>query len=108
MSKSKGERLLEDATIETNYGDPIVTREDLVDLAGGDDLVFWDGCDDALVGVGSRCSQKTVAVYDYERMIQCFMEDMTREDAEEWVAFNILGAWVGEKTPIILFTGREE
>ena len=39
-------------------------------------------------------------VYDYDKCLQ-ILEDqgMDREGAIEYFDFNVLGAWVGEKTP---------
>jgi len=66
--------------------------------------VTWDGCDDAIIGVGSRCGQNTVFVYDYDRLVQVFVRDgMTEEEAVDWVDYNIVGAWVGEGTPITFY-----
>ena len=47
-----------------------------------------------------------MAVYDYEKCIQVLVErdGMTREDAEEFFDFNVVGAYVGENTPIFLYT----
>jgi hypothetical protein len=62
-----------------------------------------DGCDEAIVGVGCRCGQPLVVVYDRDKLIQHFhKEGMTLEEAEEWVSYNIEGAWLGEGTPVIM------
>ena len=63
-----------------------------------------DGLDDAIVGVGSRCGQPDLFVYDVEKVIEILMkrEDMTWVEAWEWFDFNIGGAWMGEGTPIWL------
>ena len=68
------------------------------------DALFADGLDDALVGVARRCGQPTLAVYDYEKCVEVFMsrEGMSYEDAIEWMEFNVVGAWLGEGTPIWL------
>ena len=67
------------------------------------DIVFWDDCDEAVVGIGERCSQPPVAIYDNGKLIDCFVrQGMTHEEAEEWVDFNIRCAWVCKRTPIIL------
>tara|TARA_R100001594_G_scaffold10825_3_gene25169 strand:- start:2255 stop:2524 length:270 start_codon:yes stop_codon:yes gene_type:complete len=39
-------------------------------------------------------------VYSAEKIIDILSEDMTREEAEEFYEFNILGAYMGEMTPI--------
>jgi hypothetical protein len=68
------------------------------------DALFADGLDEALVGVARRCGQPTLAVYDYEKCVEVFMsrEGMSYEDAIEWMGFNVVGAWLGEGTPIWL------
>lgn len=65
--------------------------------------LFADGLDEALVGVARRCGQPTLAVYDYEKVVEVFVgQGMTYEDAVEWVEFNVVGAWLGENTPVWL------
>jgi hypothetical protein len=67
------------------------------------DALFADGLDEALVGVARRCGQPTLAVYDYEKCVECFVgQGMSHEDAIEWMEFNVVGAWLGEGTPIWL------
>ena len=57
----------------------------------------------ALVGIGRRCGQPLLAVYDRARLVESFIGvGMTYEDAEEWVCRNIEGAWVGESTPLVV------
>lgn len=69
--------------------------------------VVWTGCDHAIVGHGSRCGQPDLLVYDYTRLLTVFTrQGMSREDAREWVDVNIVGAWVGEHTPITLYRPR--
>ena len=68
------------------------------------ETLLADGFDAALVGVARRCGQPTLAVYDYELGLQVLMErdGMTREEAIEYMEFNVVGAWVGPGTPIWL------
>lgn len=65
-----------------------------------------DGLDSAFLGVCRRVGQPSIAVYDSDRCIRIFMahDGMSREDAYEFFAFNTAGAWVGEHTPIFLWT----
>lgn len=69
------------------------------------EILLADGFEKALLGVG-RQFNKYAAVYDYEKCIQVLVErdGMTREDAEEFFGFNVVGAYVGENTPIFLDT----
>lgn len=62
------------------------------------EAILWEGLDSCLVGV----SVDGRAVYDIEKMLRHFEdhEDMNEEDAMEHLEYNILGAYVGEYTPI--------
>lgn len=61
-----------------------------------------DGFDDALIGVGRQFS-RYLAVYDYELCAQVLMaQGLTYEEAVEHLEFNVVGAWVGDGTPIFL------
>lgn len=74
-------------------------------VANGDtEMLFIDGADAALVGTGERQGKPALAVYDYHRLILVFeRQGMSFEDAKEWVAYNILDAWKGARTPMVLF-----
>ena len=49
-------------------------------------------------------NEPMLAVYSYEKMVQVLMDndDLSYDDAVEYVDFNVVGAWVGEQTPIIV------
>jgi hypothetical protein len=68
-----------------------------------DDTLYADGFEDALIGIGIQFD-KRLAVYDYEKCVEILIdkEKMNREEAEEWMEFNVVGAYVGEHTPIFL------
>lgn len=71
-----------------------------------------DGFDDAFIGYTLiHQTGKMVAVYDSELCIEILMdrekiiddfEEKTLEDAQEYFEFNVLGAYVGEGTPLFL------
>ena len=67
-----------------------------------EDLLFADGFDAALLGIGRRCGQPDIAVYSITLAIGILMarDGMTEEDAREHLEFNSIGAWVGKQTPI--------
>ena len=69
-----------------------------------EELLTADGLDDAIIGIGSRCGQLPVVVYDSAKVIDILIErdGMSHEEAEEFFSFNIEGAWVGEQTPVWL------
>ena len=67
-------------------------------------MVKADGLEDAIIGIGSRINMPDVLVYSYNKCLKIFMErdGMTREEAVEGMEFNVVGAWVGETTPIFV------
>ena len=65
------------------------------------ELLTMDGFDEAILGKARRFNIQFV-VYDYEKVIEILMEDMNREEAEEYFEYNQVGAWVGEGTPAFL------
>ncbi|CAB4144142.1 hypothetical protein UFOVP460_19 [uncultured Caudovirales phage] len=69
-----------------------------------DEVVIADGLSDAFVGLAQTGSEgKTVAVYDSVKIIGILMEQgMTQDEAVEYYEYNILGAYVGDATPIYL------
>jgi hypothetical protein len=99
-------------------------EENYPDLSEEQPILVMDGLDDAFIGVGftfgdahavydkeklleiltEKKGLKPIAVYDRERIIKLLVDrdGITREDAEEYISFNIDGAYVGKLTPIIL------
>ena len=63
-----------------------------------EDIVFFDGFDDAIVGIIKKFNSYSV-LYDTNKVIQILMKDMSEEDAYEYFSYNIESAWLGENTP---------
>ena len=62
-----------------------------------------DGFDDAIIGIGSRCGKPDIIVYDINKCIKILInQNMTEEEARDYFEFNVVGAWVGEETPIFV------
>ena len=63
-----------------------------------------DGFDKAFLGVASRYGMDDVFAYDYDKVLKTLIEQqgMSPDEAQEWVEFNIIGAWVGNKTPLFV------
>jgi|TARA_S200002703_G_scaffold49618_1_gene43053 hypothetical protein len=63
-----------------------------------------DGFDEAFLGVASRFNMEDVFAYDMDECIAilCRRDNMSYEDAIEFFHYNVLGAWVGKKTPLFL------
>jgi hypothetical protein len=71
-----------------------------------DQTLFIDGCDQAVVGLASRCGQPPIVIYSHEKLVSKFVDDgMTADEAEEWVSYNITGAWMGPGTPGVMVYG---
>jgi len=80
-----------------------MNREEILDLYGQDEeILFADGLDGAIIGVDHNIR----VVYDIDAIIKILIDrdGMTDEEALEFAEFNIFGAYVGEKTPIYVYT----
>ncbi|MCX7143759.1 MAG: hypothetical protein NT123_22495 [Proteobacteria bacterium] len=80
------------------------TKQRCIELAGDvDGLLFADGYDNAIIGIGIR-NGETIVIYDSRKVIQILRnrDSMSKDEAEEFYDFNIVGAWVGEQTPVFL------
>lgn len=67
-------------------------------------LLLMDNFDEAFIGWSQRINEPELAVYDYERMVKVLVDrdGMTQDEADEYIEYNCIGAWVGEQTPIIV------
>ena len=70
----------------------------------GENALLMDGFDEALIGFSQRINEPLLAVYSWEKMMNvCMKRDgMTEDEADEYISYNCIGAWVGEQTPIIV------
>ena len=75
---------------------------DILEQLAECEALLIDGHDDALVGIGGAFNQRA-AVYDRQKILdQLVTEGLTVEEADEYISYNIEGAFVGERTPIIV------
>lgn len=68
-------------------------------------VLFADGFDDAIVGLVTRFGMETpVVLYDRKKMIEILTkrDGMTEDGADEYITFNVEGAWMGAETPAFL------
>ena len=73
----------------------------------------WDGLDDAILGqasVWNGTERVEVLVYDADLMIKvCVDRDgMSEEEANEYILFNIEGAYIGKDTPVLVWQRYDE
>lgn len=67
-----------------------------------DEPLYADGFDDALIGLGVQFNQR-VAIYDYDKCLDILEKSgMPPEDAIEYMEYNVLGAYMGRRTPVFL------
>jgi len=71
---------------------------------GYEGVYTLDGFDEAFIGIGVRCSKDPLPIYSWEKMVEVLVQrdGMDEDEAMEYISFNSLGAWFGEKTPIIM------
>lgn len=81
----------------------INVQEHLQECYQDEDITLLCGFDDAFLGVGSSFD-KFFACYSKRKIIKNLMDVdcMTYDEAMEYFDFNISGAFVGERTPVII------
>tara|TARA_R100000900_G_scaffold141983_2_gene123429 strand:- start:103 stop:411 length:309 start_codon:yes stop_codon:yes gene_type:complete len=69
-------------------------------LLAFNECLLADGFDDAIIGI-SQCSTPK-AVYCTKKCVEILMkrDKMTEEEAVEFFQHNVVGSYMGEKTPI--------
>ena len=75
-----------------------MNKDHLMEILEEEECLTADGFDDALIGCTYEAN--VVAVYDIDKMIKTLMEEgLDWDEAAEFLDFNVVGAYVGEKTP---------
>jgi hypothetical protein len=62
-----------------------------------EEILIADGFDKAIIGIEESSMR---LIYSVNKCIEILTEDMSEEDALEYFSYNVLGSYVGEKTPI--------
>ncbi len=91
-------KLKEPEAVEMNKTDQRIELENLFPEA-----LFADGFDEAIMGwEASSC----VVVYDYLKCMNILMErdGMAKQEAHEYMEFNVINAYVGDFTPSFVHT----
>ena len=95
-----------------------MTVEEIEDI--NPEALLCDGFDDAIIGMAERINLGPVVAYSVEKIIEILMKDMEVEEEEleegetienkkyemayEYFEYNIIGAWMGEFTPVFITT----
>lgn len=78
-------------------------RAKCLDLAGDAELLFMEGFDEAILGVGEAAGNPPVVVYDRQAVLNELMRDLGGPDqAREYFDHNIRDAFVGSGMPVIV------
>ena len=78
-----------------------------MEVLAEEECLTADGFDAALVGC--TYGANVVAVYDIQRMIEVLVnEGMEHDDAVEFLEYNVVSAYLGEKTPLYVNFVTEE
>jgi len=79
-----------------------MTREEIAEI--NEEALLIDGFDSAIIGMAERINLGPVVAYDEEKIIDIFIphDGMTYEEAQEFFDYTIIGAWMGEFTPIFI------
>lgn len=68
------------------------------------EILKIDGFDNAVIGVQEGIQPRLV--YDLWKIVDVLKDEMSEEDALDYISYNITGAYVGESTPVIVDTKR--
>ena len=88
--------------------EPMTEYEHMTFIGGTEgEIAEFMGC---AVGVISGAGLSDRLCYDYDKCVQVFVDrdGMSLEDAEEYFQFNVLGAYVGDRTPVFLWNRELE
>jgi hypothetical protein len=82
-------------------------REEISEDYGDREFLFLSEpeYDEAIIGVAHRIGQEDVIAYDYNKVCEVVAKMMGNDDimeVMEYVEFNVMGAYVGERTPIFV------
>jgi formylmethanofuran dehydrogenase subunit E len=85
----------------------MIDKEHLMEVLAEEECLTADGFDAALVGC--TYGANVVAVYDIQRMIEVLVnEGMDHDDAVEFLEYNVVSAYLGDKTPLYVNFVTEE
>jgi hypothetical protein len=78
-------------------------REELAEI-WDQDLLFMSEpeYDQAIIGVMERAGGLPVIAYDTQKILDILERSMPMEEAQEFFEYNILGAYMGDRTPVYI------
>ena len=75
------------------------TLTEIVERYDDEEFLKADGFDDAVIGV---CNISRRLIYSYKKCLDILIDEegMSEIDALEHLSYNVINAYIGEKTPI--------
>ena len=66
------------------------------------------GYDDCILGTAEMFGRPTLIAYDKDKVINKLIrkEGVSHEEAYEWFEYNMLGAYVGDGTPVFIMRSK--
>ena len=67
-------------------------------------MLLADGFNDAVIGMGERAGQPVIVVYDFDKCVAilCERDNMSIDEAVDFMYYNVVGSWMGDETPIFM------
>ena len=73
-----------------------MSKIDILNEMEGEFLIA-DGFDEAIIG-----TVNDIVIYSKTKCIEILQKDMTEDEAIDYYYFNVVGSYVGEKTPMFV------
>jgi len=77
--------------------------EEIIELMTelNDEALTMDGFHEAIIGIVERFGMPPIFLYDWQKCVDILIKGGCEnvEEAEEYLQFNCLGAWMGDGTP---------
>lgn len=81
----------------------VMKPEEIIELMTelNEEALTMDGFHDAIIGIVDRFGMSSIFLYDWQKCIDILIKGGCKdaEEAEEYLHFNCLGAWMGDGTP---------
>ena len=72
-----------------------------------EDMMIADGFDEAIIGYCyDMVASEDRVIYSFNKCVDILKRDMNEEEAIEYMEFNVIGAYMGKKTPLFMRTGE--
>lgn len=72
-----------------------------------EEYLYPTGMEEAIIGLVQKAGERSTLLLDREKCIQILMEDMDRDEAEEFFEFNVIGSFMGEGTPSFAILAKD-